>query len=308
MSSKRNPRLEAAGKDIVTKLKGNWHEGGGMCLCPCHKDNSPSLSVRVGDHSLLFKCFAGCWTIDILRELRRMQLDVPTEPADGSSSPATDVPDLKAERAREIWSEARSITGGLADRYLTWRGLSDRPAALRFHPRTPLGPRGSVRFRPAIIAAVEENRRVVGIQRLFLNPDGDGLATDMEKPKLTLGRPQGGAVQLYPPGPILGLAEGIETAMSAAFLLGIPVWAVLGSERLHAIRIPSMVEQLLLLPDRDLAGRRGVERARAAYADQSFTLGGFWPWGHQNDWSDVLARPALWEERRERGESVRLAA
>jgi putative DNA primase/helicase len=306
-TERRNLFLETAGEDLVRRLGGQWDGSRGMCRCPAHKDRSPSLSVRVGDRSLLFKCFAGCDTTDVLRELRLMRLAVPTDPS--ASVPATTQPqsDRMRDRAREIWDEARPITGGPAARYLLSRGLATFPASLRYHPRTPFGRGRTARYRPAIVAAVAEPRRFTGLQRLFIEPDGSSLATDLEKPKWGLARPLGGAVQLAPAGPVLGLAEGVETAMSAAFLLGIPVWAALGGERLHQILIPSVVRRLILLPDSDRAGRIAVPRAQAAYADCAFDLGLEWPWANQNDWNDVLQRPVLWEGKGAE-ERVRLAA
>ncbi|PJG47248.1 hypothetical protein CAF53_02585 [Sphingobium sp. LB126] len=296
-TGQRNLLLESAGKDLVHRLGGHWNDDHGMCCCPAHADRTPSLSVRVGDRSLLFKCFGGCDTADVLRQLRNMRLAVPTDPtASVSSNPRPDS-DRMRERAREIWDQAQPITGGPAARYLLSRGLTALPAALRYHPRTPFGRGRSARYRPAIVAAVAEPRRFTGIQRLFIEPDGASLAMDLEKSKWGLARPLGGAVQLAPAGPVLGLAEGVETAMSATFLLGIPVWAALGSERLHQIIIPSVVRHLILLPDNDRAGRIAVPRSRAAYADSTFDLGLEWPWGCLNDWNNVLHRPDLWEGR-----------
>lgn len=71
-ANKFNPELEAIGSDIVKRLGGVWKRGGAMCLCPAHADRSPSLSVRVGDHALLFKCFAGCDTRDVIYEILRL--------------------------------------------------------------------------------------------------------------------------------------------------------------------------------------------------------------------------------------------
>lgn len=297
MSRHRNPTLEAAGKRIVEDLGGHWHDGKGMCRCPAHGDRTPSLSVRVGDISLLFHCFAGCNTLDILHELRAMRLAVPVY---GSAAvPVTSDPaeDRIRARARQLWDEARSIRDGIADRYLLGRGLTARPASLRFHPSTPFGRWPHARRRPSILAAIAEPGRFTGLQRIPLEPDGSGLARDLPKPKRGLARPLGGAVQLYRAGPALGLAEGVETAMSAAFLLGIPVWAALGAERLHQIIIPATVERLLLLPDNDHAGHVAVERAAQAYADRPFVLDLEWPWFGLNDWNDVLRRPDLWEGR-----------
>jgi hypothetical protein len=207
-----------------------------------------------------------------------------------------------AERARAIWSEARPIADTPAAAYLAARGIEHPSPVLRFHPRTPLGRGRAVRFRPALIAAIHEHSRIVAVQRAFLDAHA-GLASDLPKARLTLGRPLAGAVQLYRPGHCLGIAEGIETAASAAILLGIPVWATLGSERLARIAIPDFVDRLILLPDNDRAGRLAEQQARAAYARAGRAIETRWPWSRLNDWNLVLLR-----EGKGAGDRVRSAA
>lgn len=294
--------LEIAAADLVKRLGGRWRPQGAMCLCPAHSDTSPSLSVRVGDRSLLFKCFAGCDTVDVLRAIRFLKLDIPTVAT--CDSPAPDPGDARmAERARELWTLGRPLAGTPGADYLQNRCIETLPAALRWSPRTPLGPGRDVRFRPAILAAVQERQTVIAIQRLFIDPDRAWLAGDLYRPKLSLGRPLGGAVQLRPAGRRLGLAEGIESAESAAILLGFPVWAALGSERLHQLWIPDVVRELVLLPDNDAPGRRAARLARDVYAGRSFSVETIWPaWG-LNDWNDVLRRGG-----EEVGRRVRIAA
>lgn len=187
-----------------------------------------------------------------------------------------DVDPMQA-RARQIWNEAILIPGGPAARYLRTRGIAVRPPAMRYHPRAPVGRGRAAQFRPAIIAAITDTNRRVGIQRLFLERDGSSLATDLDKPKMRQARPHGGAVQLLPAGPVLGFAEGVETAISASVLLDIPVWAALGSERFHRITIPDAVRWLTLLPDRDRAGRLAAARCETVYAGLPFTLDLLWP-------------------------------
>ncbi len=107
---------------------------------------------------------------------------------------------------------------------------------------------------------------------------------------------------LEPPNLQLGLAEGVETAMSAAILLGIPVWAVLGNERLSRIAIPASVRRLILLPDNDRAGRLAESQARDAHAGAGLVIETVWPWAGLNDWNDVLQA-----EGEEGGARMRLA-
>ena len=114
-----------------------------------------------------------------------------------------------------------------------------------------------------------------------------------------LGRPRNGSVRLAPASDVLGLAEGVETAMSAMILLGFPVWATLGSERLAHVAIPASVRTLILLPDNDRAGRIGAEAALIAHAADGRTVRIDWPWGGLNDWNDVLRG-----QRGERGKGL----
>ena len=298
----QNLDLEAAASELVARLGGVWRPGGGMCRCPAHADRTPSLSVRLGDRSLLFKCFAGCTGKEILRAIRQLNFDVPFR-ATGSAVAASDRDIAMAERARSLWNEARPIDGTPAAAYLASRGILNLSPALRFHPRTPLGRGRAVRFRPALIAAIQERSQVVAVQRIFLDPQRPRLATDLSQPKLALGRPLLGSVRLHRAGKCLGIAEGVETAESAASLLGIPVWATLGSARLAGIAIPDFVGRLILLPDNDPAGRLAEQQARNAYARADRAIETLWPWYGLNDWNRVLLR-----EGKGVGDRVRKAA
>jgi putative DNA primase/helicase len=278
--------LDAAVDTLVERLGGFRQRHGAMCRCPVHADRTPSLSVRIGARTLLFKCFAGCDTLDVMRALRCLRVVVPI--ANGELIMDHPSNAFMRDRVRAIWNEADQFPRSPVARYLRSRGIAEMSDALRYHPRTPLGPKGLVRFRPALIAALGPSRDIVAIQRLFLKQGGAGLASDLVRPKRMLARPLGSAVMLAPAGPVLGLAEGLETAMSAAALLSIPVWATLGSERLHQIAIPPIVDRLVLLPDNDLAGRLGAERATARYRALGLCVETLFPWYGLNDWNAVL--------------------
>ena len=258
-----------------------------MCCCPAHDDRTPSLSVRVGDRSLLFKCFAGCTGLEVMRAIRRLDFDVPVD-NDAAARPPTHSDLAKRERIRTIWQESRAAVGTPVATYLESRGIRHLSPALRFHLRTPLGKRPNVSFRPAMIAAIQDDDGVSAIQRTFFDRRGPWLAEDLAKAKLSLGRPLTGAVRLYRATRRLGLAEGIETAESAAILLDIPVWATLGNERLARVGIPDFVDDLILLPDNDHGGRLAVKQALAAYRRPGRSIRTIWPWRGLNDWNEVL--------------------
>jgi hypothetical protein len=260
-----------------------------MCRCPVHDDRTPSLSVRVGESALLFKCFAGCDTLDVIRAIRRLDHNAPlTGDAALSSSRTSLSPTWLRQRALDLWDGARALAKTPAEQYLRRRSIILSPPALRFHRRTPLGRGRRAVFRPAMLAALHEREQLVALQRTFLDPDEPRRARDLGNPRRMLGRPGHGAVVLVPATNMLGLAEGIETALSAILLLDIPVWATLGNERLPHIAIPDSVTRLILLPDNDRGGRIGAAKAAEAYAMPDRAIETLWPPQGFNDWNDVL--------------------
>lgn len=285
-----NGDLRSLAADLVKRLGGYMTRSGAMCHCPAHEDRRPSLSVRIGTRALLFKCFAGCDIEVVLRALGRADHQAFRHGQGISNSDHAARENYLRERARDIWDSSVTTDSSPAQTYLAARGLSAHASALRFNPRTPLGIGRSVTSRPALIAAVHQAGRLVAIQRIFLDLQTGWKAHDLADPCRLLGRPLGGAVVLSPASDVLGLAEGVETALSAALLLRIPVWAALGSERLYQIQVPATVRRLLILPDNDRSGRLGARKALAGFSQDGRTVEVRLPWGGVNDWNDVLRR------------------
>ena len=290
MAGRRAPNnLEAEGRELVERLGGRWTGSGGVCRCPAHDDRSPSLSVRVGRTSLLLHCFAGCEPVDILRALRAAGR--PLERTGEHPSSADAPQDRQARQGRSsgaalrLWRSARPVAGTPAEHYLQSRGLCAATPELRYHPRTPHGPQPLTRFRPALIAAVRDEGGVTAVHRTFLDPRRAGLASIAE-PRCGLGRFGSGAVRLGGIGPRLGLAEGIETALSASALFGLPCWATLGTERFRLVSLPREVTELALFLDNDAGGRRAEALARETFA--YLPIEAHYPRRKGFDWNDVL--------------------
>jgi hypothetical protein len=187
--------------------------------------------------------------------------------------------------ALRLWGAGRAICGTPAEDYLAARGLATGSAELRYHPRTPHGPRPFTRFRPALIAAVRDESGVVAVHRTFLDPRRRTLAA-LPEPRCGLGRFGGGAVRLGGVAPTLGLAEGIETALSATARFGTSCWATLGTERFRLVALPPEVVRLVLFLDNDGGGRRAEALARAAFGH--LPIEARYPRGAGSDWNDVL--------------------
>jgi putative DNA primase/helicase len=290
--------LENEARQLVERLGGRWTGNGGLCLCPAHDDRTPSLSVRPGRTRLLLHCFAGCDAVEILRSLSSARLLEPGAPGTHDfAQNARNTPDLQAAALR-LWGSARAIVGTPAELYLSRRGLRAESDELRFLARTPDGPKPLTRFRPALIAAVRDCRGLVGVHRTFLNLEPAGGAK--VHARSGLGRFGRGAVRLGIPGSKLGLAEGIETALSASDLFGVPCWATLGTERFALVSVPPSVTELLLFLDNDPGGRRAEALARLANPHIP-SIEPFYPDGAGDDWNDVLMASAAGDGRERRG-------
>lgn len=293
-----HPSLEDEGRSLVEALGGKWTKTGGLCRCPAHADRRPSLSVRPGRTRLLLHCFAGCASRDILRALAGGGLLVPGAAGEAAAGVAPAGPDLGAAALR-LWGASRSIAGTRAMDYLAARGIEAGSEELRFHQRVPHGPRPLTRFRPALVAAVRDNQGLVAVHRSFLASREARLA-ELEEPRCGLGPFGRGAVRLGGTGPRLGLAEGIETALSASILFGLPCWATLGTERFGLVELPAGVAELFLFLDHDAGGRRAGSLARTAFAS-AVPIETHMPRRQGWDWNDVLMAKLAARDARERG-------
>lgn len=282
--------LERSARQICEKLGGYWSRTRGMACCPGHDDRTPSLGVTLGHSAILFHCFAGCSQEQVLDGLARQGIKANVLFAGGPSCSGehVDREEFRGNFAERIWREARPIGMSHAKVYLEARGIRAASSALRYHERTPLGPKGQVRFLPAMIAAVTLDHGLVAIHRTFLERGLPRLAS-FTNPKRALGRMGAGAVRLFDPvDGKLGLAEGIESALSAKALTRIPCWATLGNERFGLVSIPDSVRELHLFVDNDAGGAVAEERAREAYAVDGRRILIRRPERSGADWNDVL--------------------
>lgn len=142
--------------------------------------------------------------------------------------------------------------------YLASRGLWPLPpdCELRAHVSVDYFDQGQrVGKFAALVAEVRDHAgALVTAHVTYLQ---DGRKIEGHEPRKLLspltGR-EGCAVRLLPPGEVLGIAEGTETALSAATLDGVPVWAALNRGLLAKFEPPTGVQTLRIYADRDEPG------------------------------------------------------
>ena len=189
---------------------------------------------------------------------RLARVDQPSPPR-----PATPKPTHDLDVAR-IMGGVIPLPGTVGGAYLRGRGIGDPGSPdLLFHP--DLADFDSRRGWPGLVARVRDGKGepTGGIHRTFLLDDGSAKAPPGKK---MLGPVAGGSVRL---GPIpadghLGIAEGIETALSAWAIFGVPAWAALSADGLRRWQWPEGIRRLTIFAD---AGEAG-QQAAATLADR----------------------------------------
>jgi hypothetical protein len=140
---------------------------------------------------------------------------------------------------------------------------------------------------PAMIAAVQSpTGKITAIQTTLLTRGG--YKAPVAVPRKAIGILGAGAVRLAMPTNVLGLAEGIETALGAQQLFRVPTWACLGASRKHLIEIPDHVRELHLFGDNDDPGRDAVKRAANEHRDRRVLLR--FPPDNYKDWDEFAIR------------------
>lgn len=80
----------------------------------------------------------------------------------------------------------------------------------------------------------------------------DGKKAPVPSPKKILSEMGAGAhIRLFPAGPVLAVAEGIETALAVRRATGMPVWAGISANGLRQLVIPPEVEHVYVFADND---------------------------------------------------------
>jgi len=158
-------------------------------------------------------------------------------------------PTMKKDTSKEEFDAQAKVWGygrkppvdGLVQRYLIGR-LGAYPEGLK-----------NIRQNGDMMVArvTDVDDRGVNIHRTYLS-EGEGGAVGYTEKKVMKGSiPKGSAVRLFPAEKVLGVAEGIETALSAHFMFGIPVWSTISAVGMANWIPPQKVETIVIYGDND---------------------------------------------------------
>ena len=135
--------------------------------------------------------------------------------------------------------------------YLSRRcGITTIPNGLRFHPA--LYHKETDRKYPAMLAIMQyPNLDGASVHRTYLTQDGYKAPLDNAK-KIMSGKPLNtSCVRLSAPAEVLGIAEGIETALAASVQFGLPVWAATTAGLMEKWEPPIEAREVVVFGDND---------------------------------------------------------
>ena len=251
-----------------------------------------------GDGMALAIAFTGRKYRDVADEIDTLLGNTKFEP----DKPRPEMTDAQRRNAlRDVYTASAPIQqGDLAATYLEARGVGEiaYPKSLRFAASLRDGEGG---VRPAMVALVGRHGedRMDTIHRTYLRQDGKAKAEMVAPRKLMPGPlPDGACVILsdWTGSGAIGIAEGIETALSAGALYDLPVWAAINSTMLAKWTPPEGCDEVVIFSDHDanFAGQAAAYRLAHRLALTGIEVHVRMPDSAGMDFNDVvLQRPPL---------------
>ena len=207
---------------------------------------------------------------------------------------------LNHTKLLQLWNETKSIhPDDAVSQYLINRGLTvPNGDAIRFHGGLDYWHGGQcIGVFPSMVAAVTSpTGELVSLHRTYLTADGrKALVPTVKKLCASAGQLMGASIKISAPtrridGSLsIGIAEGIETALAASTLFGVPVWAGVSAHGLASFEPPNDVKNIYIFSDHDL---NNVGQDAAAKLAQRLTYQGQIVRVHTpaivGDWNDEL--------------------
>jgi putative DNA primase/helicase len=158
------------------------------------------------------------------------------------------------ESIRKTLREATLVSeGDPVWKYLNARtGVAKMPRSIRFHPSL-WHAEAEKRF-PAMLAVMQyPDGQGASVHRTYLTQDGHKAPVEKVK-KLMQGLPLNtSCVRLSGIEPVIGIAEGIETALAASVMFGFPVWAATSAQVMEKWEPPQGIREVVVCADNDLS-------------------------------------------------------
>lgn len=157
------------------------------------------------------------------------------------------------------------------------------------------------KFPTLLGKVVDENNNLVTLHRIYLTPDGLKAPVKMPKKMMPLEEDMevtGCAIRLggLPENGVLGVAEGIETALAVIRATGMPCWSVISTGIMTSVKIPDTVHTVIIWADLDasMGGQIAAETLKHRLVEEGYRVIVMLPQrpipedAKSVDWNDVL--------------------
>jgi len=268
--------------DIHEQAKGRWSgifsalgiavgDGGKHCSCPVCGPGSKGRRFRMDDREgsgswICNHCGAGTG-VDLVMKVLSVDFKGAVDAVRGVLGTAAITPPPKEKTVsrgllRKIYTESVPVKAGdVVSRYLKNRGISVVSDRLRYH-QACYEPETKTNVPAMLATFMMPEGKAITIHRTFLTPDGKKIRIKSPKKIMpSLDKMTGGAVRLFEPEDgVIGLAEGIETALAAHEISGLPVWSAVSSTLMEGFIPPKGIKAVFIFSDRDksYAGQRAA--------------------------------------------------
>ncbi|WP_235919533.1 toprim domain-containing protein [Aureimonas psammosilenae] len=282
LSNRHGPCPMCGGKDRF-----RFDDKGGRGTWICSK-------CGAGDGIELVKLFQG---VEFREAAQLIEAQIDAAPVIGAKGQQPQTDGQKREEMRTLWQRSKPITkADVAGKYLHERiGRTEFSPALRFSPDERYAEAGrKSSWHPAMIAKVDpcdaaaKNGERAALHRTYL--DALGGKADVPSPRKMMGAmPTGAAVRLMPFTDVLGIAEGIETALSASVLFDVPCWAALTAGLMQEWQPPEGVGTIMVFGDNDASntGQAAAYQLAARLKAKGLSVFVEIPPRQGDDWNDV---------------------
>lgn len=255
----------------------NWKEEAGKAVYFCRHCGG-------GDAVTLLEKYLGLEFKQLVSEIKRVAGEVKT---------STIVDKIKpdAKQVNSLLRGASTIKGTLVEKYLLNRKCL-LPEYDVFYQSKGWGiseDRKIIKEVPCMIAlAKDKNGNLKGVSKTFLNPDGTKHKLDKQITKIKGLDFTECTVRLFDVKQTMGIAEGIETALSATKLYGIPTWASINRVLLEQFQVPDNVKCITVFSDNDVnfSGQLSAFKLADRLYKEGFNVNVVIP--ELNDFNDVL--------------------
>lgn len=237
--------------DSIGKFRIDDRDGAGTWICTCGSGDGMKLVTQTQG-----KPFNEiCREIDELIGNTFTRLKIPVTTCAGSLR----------KRVLSKFSKLAPLHGTTGADYLNARGIYKLPAeAIRFNDKQR---HDGLVFQSLYSLATDDKGELCYLHQTLLDGSKKAdIGTSAKRQKSLqednyLDHARSVAIRMFPVASTLGIAEGIETALSAHQLYGVNTWATMTANFMKKFRVPAGVKHLIIFADRDPNSATGLAAA-----------------------------------------------